>query len=448
VNDAPIASLAMTVPVFAPAILGYSRSATEPIIITNNGNADATNVHVTVSDASLFEITGSGSTVTSGSTLSAWTIQPALGLSVGTHAATITVEYDTNKTAAAIVSFTVDEPVNAQTPTISTQPENVTVTAGNPASLSVIAYVTDGGILSYQWYSNSTDSNTSGTAISGATGASYSPDTSTAGTYYYYAVVVNTNISVSGSTTAAISGDAATLTVNRRLIGGSSSGSGGGSGFGSSGVKAPAVSQAEVTTESPLTANNLLTANNPFGDLKDSDWFFDSVMFAYSQGLMTGTSVNTMLFSPNAPATRGMLVTILHRLEGSPVAGGTADPFSDVASGLWYSEAVKWAVDKGIVSGYGDSKFGPGDEITREQMALILYNYMKFKGYTIPAGSMTAFADEAIFSSWSPEAIRAIQGLGIINGKPGNVFDPRSTATRAEVAAIFKRYAEYAARGV
>ena len=174
----------------------------------------------------------------------------------------------------------------------------------------------------------------------------------------------------------------------------------------------------------------------------------DAVIFVYDKGLMTGTSTNPMLFSPNATLTRGMVVTVLYRMEGEPKVSSTSrtpnSRFTDVADGLWYSDAVAWAAANGIVSGYGDGKFGPNDNITREQMATIMYNYAKFAGHG-PQGAWAIrldFADVGKISDWASEGAMYCYMKGIITGKPGNLFDPKAGATRAEFATVLMRFIE------
>ena len=113
-----------------------------------------------------------------------------------------------------------------------------------------------------------------------------------------------------------------------------------------------------------------------------------------------------------------------------------------VAAGAWYANAVDWAAGEGIVSGYGNGKFGPEDNITREQMALILYGYAQYKGYDVSAsGELSSFTDGASTSSWAAEAVQWAVGSGLLSGKGGGVLDPQGTATRAEAASIFMRFA-------
>ena len=142
---------------------------------------------------------------------------------------------------------------------------------------------------------------------------------------------------------------------------------------------------------------------------------------------MKGTGINT--FSPDGMTTRGMIVTILHRLEGTPIAG--ANPFTDVTADKYYANAVAWAAEKNIVSGYGNDKFGPEDAITREQMAVILMNYAEYKGYDVAArADLSKYEDSQEISSWAIDAISWANAEGLIQGD-GNNLTPTANATRA-----------------
>ena len=181
------------------------------------------------------------------------------------------------------------------------------------------------------------------------------------------------------------------------------------------------------------------TVADIFSDVTPGAWYTDAVQYAYDNGLMTGTSATT--FEPNTTTTRGMIVSMLHRLEGSP-AVGSAD-FSDVASGDWYADPVAWAASEGIVGGYGDGTFGPNDPITREQMASILYRYADYKGLDVSArASLDAFSDADSVSPWASDVMSWSVSEGIISGMTEDTLAPQGTATRAQVAAMFQRFLE------
>ncbi len=177
-----------------------------------------------------------------------------------------------------------------------------------------------------------------------------------------------------------------------------------------------------------------------FVDVPQSEWFYNDVYFAVSNGLFNGLDEDT--FAPGASMTRGMLVTVLYRLEGQPAVYG-GSPFADVAAGQWYTDAVIWASRKGIVNGLGNGKFGVDDNITREQMAAILYRYAQNCGYDTAARAyLGGYSDAAKISTYAQEAMAWANAMGLINGRTAIALAPDGTATRAEVAAIFHRFVE------
>ena len=182
----------------------------------------------------------------------------------------------------------------------------------------------------------------------------------------------------------------------------------------------------------------------PFTDVKADDWFYEAVKYAYDNKLMDGTSSTT--FAPLMTTNRAMIVTILWRLEGSPVVNYAMN-FSDVESGVWYTEAVRWAAAEGIVKGYSDTVFAPDDTVTREQLATILYRYAGYKEYDVSAkGDLTTFADGSTVSTWAADGMTWAAGAQLITGKDGGKLDPTGTATRAEVATILMRFCENVAK--
>ena len=178
----------------------------------------------------------------------------------------------------------------------------------------------------------------------------------------------------------------------------------------------------------------------PFADVSGSDWFYNDVRYVYEKGIMDGTGADR--FSPNAPLTRAMIVTILYRMAGSPSVSGSSD-FTDVAAGKWFAKAVAWAAANGIVNGYGSGLFGPNDPVTREQLAAILYRYAVYGGMTAVTleENLGGFADTAQLSAYAIQAMNWAVGQGLINGSGSNLV-PKAQATRAQVAAIIHRYLE------
>ena len=173
-----------------------------------------------------------------------------------------------------------------------------------------------------------------------------------------------------------------------------------------------------------------------FTDADRSAWYHDGIHYCVEQGLMVGTSETT--FSPNSATTRGMIVTILWRLEGSPLVSASLD-YDDVQPGDWYGEAVRWADDAGVVTGYGNGKFGPNDPITREQMAAMLWRYA---GSPKVDGSLSSFVDEAQTNDWAQPAMIWAVEQGLIAGVGNDRLEPRGQATRAQAATILMRFAQ------
>lgn len=474
----------------------------------------------------------------------------------------------TNTVWANEESFVSTNP-NAQSPGIISHPQDETVEPGDAVTLTVQANVIDGGILSYQWYSNTTNDFSSGTPIDGATNTSYSPPTDRLGIRYYYVIVTNTNEAAQGeksvrviSSLAAVnvtytvtfdknggdtdaspvvkevtasgyidalptapkrtgynfkgwntqadgSGTVFTATTEvtgsmtvyaqwiKRNLGGSSDTyytvafeTDGGSevpnqrlsryskvtkpsdptkeGFNFDGwftdsklTKAYDFSTA-VTSEFTLYAawkksdtkasekdNNeppkpdtSAEWENPFADVGKSDWFYTAVEYVCTNKLFNGTA--DAVFSPNMPMTRGMLVTVLHRLAGYPAAGQSTG-YNDVSGDAYYYQAVSWGTESGIINGVGDNAFAPDGEVTREQVAAILWRYAKFSGIDVSVGENTNILSYNDFFNISEYAIGAMQwacGAGLITGKPGGALEPQSGATRAEVAAMLQRFSE------
>jgi len=198
---------------------------------------------------------------------------------------------------------------------------------------------------------------------------------------------------------------------------------------------------------------------NQFEDVEGTDWFNNDVYYVHRRDLMNGTSTNPMLFSPNATLTRSMLVTILYRHTGEPNVSGLANPFADVDEKAWYTDPIKWAVDNRLVYGYNlpadqtsGGIFGAKDNITRQDLAVILLRYMNYLGYSpLVNDEWIIFADEADISAYAMDAIQTFNKLGIINGTDTNangatIIDPQGNATRAQTAAILYRFLDYALR--
>ena len=174
-------------------------------------------------------------------------------------------------------------------------------------------------------------------------------------------------------------------------------------------------------------------AANSFTDVRSTDWFSDAVSYVQERGLMSGTSATN--FSPNEPTTRAMLVTILYRSAGQPETTGQSS-FADVLARDYFANAVAWASENNIVTGYSRTRFGSNDPVSREQIATLLWRYAGSPS----AGSAQNFSDRNQISDYAADAVNWARANGIVNGRPGNRFDPKANATRAEVATILRNF--------
>ena len=189
--------------------------------------------------------------------------------------------------------------------------------------------------------------------------------------------------------------------------------------------------------EKPPVKVNALVYTEQFSDVKKSDWFYKDVDYVVKSGLMNDTDADS--FFPNENATRGMIVTILWRLESNPVE--KESDFLDVPKDAYYYNAVNWAFANKIVNGYSDTIFGPDDNVTREQLATIIYKYAKYKNYSISNNvSLNQYSDFGLISSYAVPAIKWANAYGIIMGTTENMILPQGTAHRCEVAAILHRF--------
>ena len=176
----------------------------------------------------------------------------------------------------------------------------------------------------------------------------------------------------------------------------------------------------------------------PFPDVTEGDWFYDAVRCAYENSLMDGVGDN--LFAPNSETTRAQLVTILYRLAGEPEPGGDSG-FADVAAGTWYTDAVAWAAENGIVNGVSDTEFAPGDDITREQLAAILYRYAAYQGYDVSQrADLSGFGDASSIRGYAQEALSWAHAQGLVLGFEDGSLRPQGTASRAQIAAVLMRF--------
>ena len=187
-----------------------------------------------------------------------------------------------------------------------------------------------------------------------------------------------------------------------------------------------------VETEAPVA--------EPFVDVAEGDWFYDAVVYAYQNELMDGVGGNR--FAPNSETTRAQLVTILYRLEGEPTVSGDL-PFTDVEAGIWYTDAILWAAQNGIVNGVTDTTFAPGDEITRQQLVTILYRYAEAKGYDVSASAdLSGYPDAGQVQAYAQPAMAWAVAENIIQGMEDGTLKPAGNASRAQIATILMRFCE------
>lgn len=188
-----------------------------------------------------------------------------------------------------------------------------------------------------------------------------------------------------------------------------------------------------------------LKCDVPFKDINVDAWYCPAIEYVYKNNLIKG--YNTTSFGPNDKLTRAMLVTILHRMENSPTNNGKSK-FKDVPSNQWYSQAIKWAADNGVVCGYGTGeKFGPNDYITREQLAVILNRYAKYKGKNMSYyNNLSAFSDRFNVSEFASSSMKWAVGAGVITGTGDGKLKPRGSATRAEAASMIEKYCKKVGR--
>ena len=194
------------------------------------------------------------------------------------------------------------------------------------------------------------------------------------------------------------------------------------------------------TEETDKTEETTTPETVDFSDVSESDWFYKGVSYVVENGMMNGVGENQ--FAPNAPLTREMLAVVLYNMEKQPESTGV-NPFADVKADMWYTDAIVWANANGIVAGYDDSTFGLGDSITREQLAAILYRYAQMKGYDVTEkADLTGYADSAAISGYAVEAMQWANANGIVNGMTATTLAPQGTATRAQVATMLMNFCE------
>ena len=187
--------------------------------------------------------------------------------------------------------------------------------------------------------------------------------------------------------------------------------------------------------------NSLEETTLSFTDIDPSDVYYDAIKYVFDKKLMNGTSPSS--FSPGSTSTRAMFATILYRLAGEPAVTGSSG-FADVEDGKWFTDAIAWASENNIINGYGESRFGVNDSITREQIAVILFRYAQYKKLDTSASrELDGFDDAEDVSSWAVDAVEWIISIGVIEGRSDTTIAPQGQATRAELAIMLMRFIEF-----
>lgn len=356
---------------------GYTTApAAQTVTITNNGNSAVTGYTVTGGGTD-FNVAYTSAAIAASGT-STFTVQPVTGLSSGSHTATFTITTNEGSIATVSLSFTVTAKSSSGGGGSSTTYYTITAKAGTGGSISP----------------------------SGSISVAY-------GNAKTYSITVDEGYEIEDVLVDGVSVGAVSAYTFEN------------------------VNKTHTITVS--FKKTVVKAVNPFTDLTANDWFYENVLYVYKNGLMTGTGSDA--FSPNGTMTRAMLVTVLYRLSGDKES--YTNTFSDVPSGTWYETAVAWAAKNGIASGVGGNRFTPESAVSREQLAVMLYNYAKFKGFDVSVGKDTnilSYNDAANISDYAYSALQWACGAGIMNGDGSGNLNPKSSATRAEVAAMLQRF--------
>jgi hypothetical protein len=444
--------------VFSPLTEGYTTAPNaQTVTVTNIGNCNISGYTVT-GGGTKFDVDYTSTAIAVGGT-STFTVRPFTGLAVGSHTKTLTVGTPENSTTTVALSFIGNADAPPDNEEDATMPTVVALTpsgAGNPISGDIVIKFSEAMSTTAVGavYLCKDGGTTSGSALKAGSWSNYN----TTFTTFYSGLTNSTKytVNISGFTdivgnTMAYSTHSFT-TVAAPPSGGEDDTSNTGNTNNTDNSNNSNNSNSSNSTSTNSTAvvtdggiiplgSDYSGQDNPFTDVDKNDWFYDNVMYVYKNGLMKGTGSST--FSPDGKMTRAMFVTVLYRMSGD--TGNHKNTFSDVSSSAWYYDAVAWAAANGIVSGAGDNRFDPDGEITREQLAVMLWRYAKYKGHDVSEGetaNILSYKDASYISKYAYAALQWACGAGIINGDAGGNLNPKSSATRAETAAILKRFIE------
>jgi len=306
---------------------------------------------------------------------------------------------------------------SAFAPNITRQPRPAQVYAREAAYLYVTAESPNAGTMTFQWQRAEGASGGRFVNIPNAIGSAFSPNTDALGVNRYRVVVTNT-VSPQNWRLAGAEGPQTARVFSRTVA---------------------------VTVTERETMPVMSVSPTPFADVSIHDWFYPFVRAVWEQQLFSGTSYGT--FSAQGGMTRAMFVQVLANIDGVDLAAyaGAAGPrFADTSPGAWYFGAVQWAAGQGLTSGTGGGNFAPDSPVTRQEMAVLLHNFIQHRGIELPYYAASPFSDHAGISEWAADGVMAVRAAGIINGYTDGSFRPDNTATRAEAAAIFARFLEAA----
>ncbi|MCL2045163.1 MAG: S-layer homology domain-containing protein [Oscillospiraceae bacterium] len=408
----------------------FTQPSAQTVTITNTGTEAITLTQPTSTDFIIGTLSTT-SLATTGATAT-FTVQPKAGLAVGVYSETIVISGNNGASATVSAVFTVTSAAPTYTATISPTSRTFTsVTAGYGVQTAQAFTITNTGTGTL---TNFAATFTTGTAFE--ISVALSSYFAVAGNTVTISARPKTGLSASTYTdTLIITGDnGINLTASLSFTVTSGGGSGGGGGGGTSNntvIEEVEDEEIDDVILPPLTA--------PFNDVNENDWFAEAVDYVYSAGLMIGVDDNR--FSPSGTLTRGMIVTILYRLEGEPSVANLANPFTDVADDVWYTDAIKWGAANDIVLGYGDGRFGPNDPVTKEQLAALIYR-TQLATKKLPPDILMDFqwSDWNAISQWARGAVNILTIQGVFRDIEGASFNPRQPATRAEVASILFRW--------
>ena len=488
-------SLGITAPIFESVTEGYAQPAAQPLTITNNDSSDETISSVALSDETAFTLNKTdGATIAARTTdNTTYTIQPAAGLSAGTYEATVTVTYSENITVTTAVSFTVQpapepepepEPTPDPTPTPTPDPDptpegpstegsagwediageiedaeegdEITIDMGDETKVPAEIFESVAGkdvdvtfdLGDVQWTVNGADIPADADLSDLDLGVSLD-------THGIPVNVINTITGEVGTVqiTLAHNGEFGFTMTLTAPLGEENAGywanlyhydeSAEAMNFEAAAeidedgnVKIPFSHASQYAIVIDDHSHATAPVSEIFIDVAPNAWYKDAVQYAYDNGLMTGVSDTE--FAPDATTTRGMIVSMLARLEGVESANDAG--FADV-NDEWYATAVNWAASVGVVNGYEDNTFRPNQPITREQLAAILMNYASYKGEDVSArASLDAYSDAENVSTWATDTMSWAVAEGYITGVTNTELQPQGSATRAQVAAILERF--------